>query len=112
MRYSWILDGRSCVANRVDLGVRDRTQKGINENLVALIDRQASFPSLWLYHKACRPDAQGAFEFAATFQDHALRTHGTHIALLDDLDAQAHQSLPDLVGHALVPGASERPPRH
>src|SRR6266550_9334961 len=30
--YSWILDGRGRVANCVDLGVGDRTQKGIDEN--------------------------------------------------------------------------------
>ena len=110
VRYSRILDGRGRVTNRVDLGMGDRTQKGIDKHLIALIDRQASFPYLRLYHKARRPDAQGAFELAPLVEDHTLRTHGSHRALIDDLDAQAHQSPPDGVGHALVPGASERPP--
>jgi hypothetical protein len=39
VRYSRVLDGRGRVAKGVDLLVRDRTQKGIDENLVALIDR-------------------------------------------------------------------------
>src|SRR5260370_14099401 len=112
VRYSRLLDGGGCVANRVDLLVGDRTQKGIDEHLVALIDRQASFPSQRLDHKARRPDAQGAFEFAPLIEDHAVAAHVTHLALLDDLDAQAHQSVPDRVSHALVPGESERPMRH
>ena len=112
VRYSRVLDGRGRVANRVDLLVGDRTQKGIDENLVALIDRQARFPCQRLYHKARRPDAQGAFELAPLVEGHAVRAHGSHRALLDDLDAQAHQSPPDNVGHALAPGESERPLRH
>src|SRR2546423_9560784 len=103
VRDSRVLDGRGRVANRVDLLVGDRTQKGIDENLVALIDRQASFPCQGLYHKARRPDAQGAFELAPLVEHHALRAHGSHIALLDDLDVQAHQSAPDRVRHALLP---------
>src|SRR6266699_50872 len=67
VRYSRFLDWRGRVANRVDLLVGDRTQKGIDENLVALIDRQASFSCQRLYHKARRPDAQVACEFAPSF---------------------------------------------
>ncbi len=110
--YSWILDGRGRVANCVDLGVGDRTQKGIDENLAALIDGQARFPCQRLYHKACRPDAQVASKLALVVEDHAMLSHGSHCALIDDLDAQANQSPPDGVGHALAPGESERPLRH
>src|SRR5258708_38311067 len=85
VRYPRVLDGRGRVANRVDLLVGDRTQKGIDEHLVALIDRQASFPSLRLYHKARCPDAQVAFEFPSLVEGHAVRAHGSHLALLDDL---------------------------
>ena len=37
VRYSRILDGGGRVTHRVDLLVGDRTQKGIDEHLVALI---------------------------------------------------------------------------
>src|SRR5436305_13060468 len=112
VRYSWILDWRGRVANCVDLLVGDRTQKGIDENLAALIDGQARFPCQRLYHKACRPDAQVASKLALVVEDHALRAYSSHCALIDDLDAQAHQSPPDGVGHGLAPGESERPLRH
>jgi hypothetical protein len=43
--YSSVLNPHSAsLANRVDLLVGDRTQKGIDEHLVALIDREASIP--------------------------------------------------------------------
>src|SRR5262249_50204152 len=64
------------------------------------------------YHKARRPDAQVAGELAPLVEDHALRAHGFHRTLVDDLDAQAHQSPPDSLGDALVPEESERPLRH
>src|SRR6266566_1235468 len=111
-RYSRVLDWRGRVANRVDLLVGDRTQKGIDEHLVALIDREASVSWQRRYHKARRPDAQVAGALAPLVEDHAVRAHGAHLALLDELDAQAHQSPPDSAGHALAPGESERPLRH
>src|SRR5579859_1897198 len=112
IRYSRLLDGGGTVAERVDLLVGDRTQKGIDENLAALIDREACFPSLWRYCKARRPDAQVAGDLAPLVQGHTLRVHSFHRALIDDLDAQAVEPAPDRLGHALVPGESKLPLRH
>src|SRR5256714_8860743 len=81
--YSRVLDGRGRVANRVDLLVGDRTQKGIDEHLVALIDSQASIPCQRRYHKAPRPDAQVAGELAPPVEHHPVPAHGPPIALLD-----------------------------
>src|SRR5579859_5060167 len=112
VRDSWILDGQGRVANCVDVGMRDRTQEGIDENLVALIDRQASFFCQRLHYKASRPDAQIAGQFAPLVENEAPGAHGAYFALIDDLDAQALQPAPHNTGHALVPGESERPARH
>src|SRR5713226_10636188 len=49
--YSRVLDGRGRIANRVDLLVGARTQKGIDEHLVALIDREASILCQRRHHK-------------------------------------------------------------
>src|SRR5437588_10328550 len=62
VRYSRVLDGSGRVANRVDLLVGDRTQKGIDEHLAPLINSQARFPCQRLYHKARRQDPQGAYK--------------------------------------------------
>src|SRR5437763_16824718 len=87
VRYSRVLDGGGSVANRVDLLVGDRTQKGIDEHLVALIDREATIPCQRLYHKARRPDAQVAFKLTPLVEDYAVCAHGSPIPMIADLDA-------------------------
>src|SRR5260370_29614697 len=99
---SGVLAWRGRITNRVDLRMGDRTQKGIDDNLVALIHGQSSFTCQRRNHESSRPDAEVTGDLACLIKDNTVRTHGSNRGLIDALDSQADEGTSDRAGNSLA----------
>src|SRR5450759_1948863 len=77
------------ITNRVDLWMGDRTQKGIDYNLIALIHSQSSFTCQRRSNESSHPETQVTRDLTSLINDNTVRTHGSNSGALGDLDSHS-----------------------